>query len=509
MNFLKSYNLNITFAHFPVNLVKKNILYILLFAVIFAGIFLRFKLFLFNQSFYFDEVLLANNIINSNFADFFAPLDYVQISPPFFMIISKFILNISGCSGDIFLRDLILRLFPFLCSVFAVILFPLFVNKAFNNKYLTLISTYIISFNQAAINYSSEFKQYSTEMLITIILLIIFLKINLKDDSIRKIFCFSLIFCLAPWVSLSSFFVLAGGFFVILFDFIKENFKDKFKFSIILLMFFINILCYWFFYLKNIFLSSYSFMNNYWSVELPSFFSLYDFVLMFNDKMNSLISCPFQNYLIWFIIFNLVILFSFKNYKLIMLILLPVCLCIFSSFFKLYPYEGRLILFLLPVFAVIYSQFICLLKETKKTSIVIMIIIFTLLAAQFNIPVQDRVLNKSYIRNLFLKLKEENPDFENIFIALKPEFNYYSSIYDNVPEVHKMDFYEFNIKETDKRMKEIKQGEYYWIYAPTNINGIIMKNYFLKNKNINIRKYYESPYDKSEYVLEFTKEMKK
>lgn len=65
----------------------QNISYILVIALItITGIYLRIEVFLYNQGFWNDEILLAPyNIMEKTYFEFFKPLNNYQVAPPFFL----------------------------------------------------------------------------------------------------------------------------------------------------------------------------------------------------------------------------------------------------------------------------------------------------------------------------------------------------------------------------------------------------------------------------------------
>lgn len=151
-------------------------------------------MYFYNQSFWLDECSLGFNILHrSYFFKLFKALDLYQVAPPFFMVTCKFLLNISHQVNNFYTKDLVLRLFPCICSIVSLPLFAILVQKMFKNKYFTWISTAMLVFNPAAINYTQELKQYSCEMMFTIILLLAFLSLDIKNICYKKLALYSLL----------------------------------------------------------------------------------------------------------------------------------------------------------------------------------------------------------------------------------------------------------------------------------------------------------------------------
>ena len=68
--------------------------------IIFAlAIYLRIDAYLINNSFFTDEILLAQNIFERNYLGLFLPLNYFQSAPYLFLALSKFVSNFSMHRG--------------------------------------------------------------------------------------------------------------------------------------------------------------------------------------------------------------------------------------------------------------------------------------------------------------------------------------------------------------------------------------------------------------------------
>ena len=83
------------------------------------GILLRVVLFLVNPSLFADESALAINIYNKSFKELFGALDFLQASPVGFTIIVKSLITIFNPQSD-YLRDLVLRIFPFISGMLSL-----------------------------------------------------------------------------------------------------------------------------------------------------------------------------------------------------------------------------------------------------------------------------------------------------------------------------------------------------------------------------------------------------
>lgn len=193
-------------------MIKDNKEFLLKFGIIFvfiAGILLRLFVYFKNLSFGHDDACLALNVMLNSYYELFKGLDYMQVAPPMFLVCSKFFYQIFKPDSDS-ARDLIFRLIPLVSGIAAIPLFYYFVNLITKNKLVIWISFFIFTFNTFTIMYCAQFKQYSLELLVSLILFVVFYKIIFCND---YKWYYSFIIAVSVWFSLSSLFVIGSYFF--------------------------------------------------------------------------------------------------------------------------------------------------------------------------------------------------------------------------------------------------------------------------------------------------------
>ena len=303
--------------------------------IILLGIILRFFAYFNGLSFWGDEAALALNVINKSYLELFKSLDYLQVAPPIFLVMSKFIMLDS-------LRDFSLRLIPLVSGIISLPLFYKFISMFSKNKRVVYISTFLFSFNMTAIVYCAQFKQYSVELLVALLLLIIFYKIIFRKEFK---WYYPVIIAFSPWISFSSLFIIGSYFFVIL----AKNPKLIFKTYI---PFFISLVIFYLVSLKFIMNANYDGMYNWWQ-------NGYGFVdirhpLRVIIRVGELFS--FDKTVA--ILCGSIILISLVKFdKKKVFLYLPIILTFVASAFKLYPIQARLILFLLPCFVGLIAEY--------------------------------------------------------------------------------------------------------------------------------------------------------
>ena len=148
-----------------------------------VGIGIAVYQWLFNRSFWLDEAMLANNILDKNFIDLLKPLDNYQAAPVLFLWVVKLSSLLAGTS------ELALRTFSLLCFAFAGIFFLLYLKKRTQNIIVLVFALGLFMFNVFLIRYSSELKQYITDVFFSTLFLFLvqqyILNKNSKDINVK------------------------------------------------------------------------------------------------------------------------------------------------------------------------------------------------------------------------------------------------------------------------------------------------------------------------------------
>lgn len=442
---------------------KVNYIHILTLIIIILGIIIRTKLLILNPSYWLDTYALALNI-NNSYLEFFKPLSNFQVAPPFFLLVSKFLYNFVSFNENIEIRDFTLRLFPYLCGVISLPLFSILIHKMFKNNLCTLLGTYILCFNIQSVYYTIEFKQYSCELLFSILLLYIFYSIDIKNISIKKLCLFSFIFTIAPWFSFSSWIILLVGLFYLVIQFKKTGIKNWGKLLVIFLPFVFNIIIFYIKFYLPVHQELYSYMYKYWSIKKPSFLTFENFNILFPQKLENLLPIFMGVNVFLFLGLNILFLFFSENKKNIYYVLSPILITIFMSFCKYYPFENRLILFLLPFFIILYIQFVLFITFFKRKIVKFFfsILIIFLSITAYNIPIDSYIVYNSNTRALFYELKQNNPQLINV-ITPNLEFRYQSNKNDFI-YIPDNTYSSFEISKIPDYLTDKQEG-IYWIYA--------------------------------------------
>ena len=315
-------------------------------AIFLVGIILRFLVFEVNNCYIHDDAALANNIIGKSYIDFFIRgLDNCQVAPPLFACLSKFIYGFMP--KDYHVTDLCLKIIPFISGLISIPLFYILSKLIFQEKFKLYVANLLFALNPLLICLSGRFKQYSTELVVAIFLYIIFYK-YLSDGKWKKYWYF--VVFLAPWFSLSSLIVLFSAFLIILF---KNRIKD------LKLLFFIGFSIAFFavVYLPDNMHQNYEFMNGFWvnygfmSIVHPQRFLIRLGELFLHEHKY------IKTFLGFWVLYKMFecIIKNRQSYNVIF-ITVPILVTVIMSSLHLYPFNDRLIAFLVPLFIIIMTE---------------------------------------------------------------------------------------------------------------------------------------------------------
>lgn len=180
------------------------------------GVGLRLVVFYQNRSLFIDESNLARNIVEKSWTDFFQILDYYQYAPPLFLCIEKLSIGLMGAN------EYALRFWPLIAACLGLLLIWDITKRIKLLGYAPLIPLTWMVFSPLLVRYSTEVKQYSTDVFVGLFLLWWMVRqgppARLKagrtqDELVTKWpahFYWALIGGLSVWLSMPSVFVLAG-----------------------------------------------------------------------------------------------------------------------------------------------------------------------------------------------------------------------------------------------------------------------------------------------------------
>lgn len=410
--------------------------------VAFIGVFLVSYQFIFNRSLWRDEAKLALNILHKSPIELFSPLENLQVAPVLFLQIEKLFSTLLPNS------ELGLRLFPLMCYFLALFLFIKLSRLLFAHSYATVLSISLFVFNATLIYYSSELKQYMTDVLVLIAIYYFLLKAYKNEKT--KYYVLAAMGALSIFLSnITPIVLLTAGLYLV-----YDHFKGKKKWISSLVPLFLvwgtTFTVYFFAFVHNHPLRSR--MMNFWSHGgfMPKHLFSAEFKQFFLEKLAMVIKMngstamlpvfhrALNEIIVLDVILCILLVFGFvylikkRRFDVLLLTAVPFIVHLLLSALKAYPFETRLVLYTIPLVIVVASFGFRFLVETafsffkiERSSFLLfvtpVVLAFLFVNAQV-FPIENMELKKS------LKYLEENMfQDDKVFVsaATKPVFEYY------------------------------------------------------------------------------------
>jgi hypothetical protein len=233
-----------------IDMIKNKLVWV----IIGFGILLRLAQYLYNRSLWLDEAHTTMDILSPSFSDLFNPFYpnlnlpplYGQTAPFGFFILEKLSVQIFGDS------EYALRLFPLLFGIISLFLFY-FVAKHYIKPKAVPIALALFAISDSLIYYSSEVNQYSSDIVITLLLFLMAIYIQSKKLTIQRIALFGVIGATVIWFSNPSVFILAGvGASLAIFSLVRKDWTRIGNLLVVYSLWILSFAVYYFIYLSNL-----------------------------------------------------------------------------------------------------------------------------------------------------------------------------------------------------------------------------------------------------------------
>ncbi len=413
--------------------------------ILFTGAFFRIWQYFYSGSFWLDEAFLAVNIIQNPLSSLFVePLDSNQGAPLAFIFIVK---NLSLLLGE---TDLVLRIFPLISGLLALPTTYYLSYSILKSATARICLIGLIAFSPVLIYYSSEFKQYSTDVFVC--LLIILVALNFQHWK-YGVFSLTLVGIVGVWFSHPSVFILTAiGVVIGLETLIKKQFRFLPTLCLIGFSWLASFAIIYFLSLRS--LAKNSQLINFWTNGYaPAPINLTNLGWYWESALGLVYLTFFEQNAVgtpvlpqWFsttnvfllIVTTMGIIHLFFNFKrLFGIITLTITVSVFVSAFWLYPFRGRLVLFLIPLVFISMSNFVDWLSTShnKFAKILAKVSAIYLVVILFMLPAVDIALNPhphSDIKNAFnyVRIHRSPDDAIAMNIWAVPPFKFYAEQFD-------------------------------------------------------------------------------
>ena len=319
-------------------------------SLVLVGFVLRLRQYLADRSLWLDEAMLTNNILGRSFGGLFQPLDNNQGAPIGFLLLQKWITLLLGDS------EFALRLFPFVAGFVSLALMFALMRKI-SKPTAGNLALGFFAVAPALVYYSSEVKQYSTDIAIALGLSLIYLKYAGAELEKKDAILIALVGALAVWFSHPAFFVVGALGLALFIPAVLAKDKQKIiTLLVIAAVWFLNIGALYFLNLRQ--LSTHQFFLDFWRAGfIPHDSSAltwlaYSFQAPFRDLLDLQTSYIITVFLLLIGYVGL----TRRNPDFGFFLLAIFSLTFFASFLTFYPFAGRMILFLTPVLILFLAE---------------------------------------------------------------------------------------------------------------------------------------------------------
>ncbi len=316
-------------------------------SIIVLGIVLRIAQFLFNRSLTEGEAPLVLNILERSYAGLLQPLGYVQAAPVGFLLSEKFATTMMGTG------EMALRLFPLIAGIAALFLFWQVAKKTLERSAIP-VALLLFSVGDHLIYFASEVKPYSFDVMVCLLLLFSNLLMIQNGMKPRHIILFGMIAALGFWLSYPVVFVFAACALVsVLWILHAKNYRMLWWLSVACLAAAVSFLIQYVVVLRSSSASPelLAFWHRAFAPLPPRTLSdiawyAYVFLRMFKFPLGlwgyGLILAVLSFFTGCFVQFR-------KCRAVLGIVIFTLMFTLFASGLRLYPFEGRLLLFLTPL----------------------------------------------------------------------------------------------------------------------------------------------------------------
>ena len=400
-----------------------------------AGLFLRTRQYIVARSLWLDEAMLALNIVNRSFVELTQPLDYNQGAPIGFLLLQKLIIQNLGN------KDYILRLFPFIAGIAAIFIMHNVAKKYIGSRG-SLIATGLFVISVPLIYYASEAKQYSSDVFASLLLLFLAHRCISADSTFKHFFVLGLVGALSIYMSHPALLVIMGiGFSLTVDMFFRKDRQRLLWVGIILLFWLINFITLYFISLRS--LASNEALINYWSsifMPIPPWSNIEWFIKTFSTMLINPVGLGSNMAIIAILTVLGCSSLFIENWPSALLLTMPFFTTLLASGFEKYPFQDRLLLFIVPMVLLLLAEglerlYLLVRKYNTSIAIGVCVIIGALIMYK---PMETAFQNlktpnmREHIKPVmsYLEHNRLNTDSIYVYYGAQYAFYYYAPMYD-------------------------------------------------------------------------------
>jgi hypothetical protein len=179
--------------------------------VFWLGALLRVWVYLNGRPYWMDEGSLSANLRGGPILDFSRPLAGDQLAPFGFLIPERVLVALFG--GSVYVT----RLIPLACGIAALGLFRTLAERLLSRSG-AIVAMILFAFSDDLVYYTSELKPYSWDLAIGLVVTLVSIEELRSDSRFRRLCLLALVAIASPWMSFPSVFIVAGCGAVLLAD---------------------------------------------------------------------------------------------------------------------------------------------------------------------------------------------------------------------------------------------------------------------------------------------------
>jgi hypothetical protein len=315
------------------------------------GFGLRLRQFLTGRSLWLDESMLALNIVELDFIELFGTLKYDQGAPIGFLQVEKLLYSLLGEN------EFVLRIFPFAVGIFGLGMFYLLLRRT-TSGFGLLTGLALFAVGSELIYYSSEVKQYTLDVAISVTMLYLAFPLFEGRGEKRRWICLWVAGIFAFWFSHPALFVLAGIGFTLLVQALQE--RDRSKIGRVIMLGVTWVANLGLLYLVSLrYLTQNTFLREYWQenfIPVPPWADWEWFGTFFGGLLRDQLGITVFPWLVFIlVVLGSISLFN-KNKAYASAILAIFFFAAVASSLWLYPLGGRFSLFMVPAVIIFIGQ---------------------------------------------------------------------------------------------------------------------------------------------------------
>ncbi len=401
--------------------------------IICVGIVLRLARYLHNPSLWFDESGYAVDFINRSYSDFIVPSpDFDHGFPYGFPILTKFAIQTFGNSEYAF------RLFPLLFGIMSLFLFYK-ISKHYISPKAVPAALVLFAISDPLVMFSSELKPYSCDVALVLLLYALTIHIQSEKMNALRLAPYAVVGAVAIWFSNPAVFILAGvGACLAISCVLKKEWPKLGILSIVFVCWALSFITYYLVFIQHSYANIS--MGTEELLKMESAFmpvpprSLADFK-WFIDNFFVTFDFPVGLYLSGIAAFVFLIgcisLFS-ENREKFFILISPVFLTLLAAALHKFPFKGRLILFLVPLFLLFIAEGVKEIRDkTRNNSAIIgavligILFIYPLSWAAYHVK---KPISRADIKPVFSHIKDnwQEGDIIYVYFYTQYAFEYYS-----------------------------------------------------------------------------------